>query len=55
MLACGARFCNACASPLEAEAPTADTTLRSSRTSQSEQLDPEDVRAILSGYLRPRP
>ena len=54
-----ARFCNACASPLTAEGPGA----REERkvvcvlfadlvgfTSQAEQLDPEDVRAILSGY-----
>jgi class 3 adenylate cyclase/tetratricopeptide (TPR) repeat protein len=55
----GARFCDACAAPLAAEAPGAReerkivTVLFADLvgfTSQAEQLDPEDVRAILSGY-----
>ena len=55
----GARFCNACAAPLTAE-PTGAREERKvvsvlfadlvGFTSQAEQLDPEDVRAILSGY-----
>ncbi len=56
----GARFCNTCAAPLAAETATASREERKvvsvlfadlvGFTSQSEQLDPEDVRAILSGY-----
>ena len=54
-----ARFCNACASPLTVEGPGAReerkvvTVLFADLvgfTSQAEQLDPEDVRTILSGY-----
>jgi class 3 adenylate cyclase/tetratricopeptide (TPR) repeat protein len=56
----GARFCNTCAAPLAAEAATAPRQERKvvsvlfadlvGFTSRAEQLDPEDVRAILSGY-----
>ena len=54
----GARFCNACATPL-ADSPVAREERKVVSvlfadlvgfTSQAEQLDPEDVRAILSGY-----
>ncbi len=55
----GARFCNACAAPLVAASagPTEERKVVTilfadlvGFTSQAEQLDPEDVRAILSGY-----
>jgi class 3 adenylate cyclase/tetratricopeptide (TPR) repeat protein len=55
----GARFCNACAAPLAAEAAASReerkvvTVLFADVvgfTSRSEQLDPEDVRAFLSPY-----
>jgi len=56
----GARFCNTCAASLAGEAATAPREERKvvsvlfadlvGFTSRSEQLDPEDVRAILSGY-----
>src|SRR5437763_13980357 len=55
----GARFCNACASPLQAD----ERALGEERkivtvvfvdlvgfTAQAEQLDPEDVRGLLSPY-----
>ena len=53
-----ARFCLACASPLaEAESPTEERRVVSilfvdlvGFTAQAEQLDPEDVRAILTPY-----
>src|SRR5689334_24353793 len=55
----GARFCNACAAPLDA--PAADTHEERKTitvvfvdlvgfTARSEQLDPEDVRNLLSPY-----
>ena len=55
----GARFCNACGASLTDAAPGCGRNARSSPilfadlvgfTSQAEQLDPEDVRTILSGY-----
>ena len=54
-----ARFCNACAAALTAEAPGPREERKVVSvlfadlvgfTSQAEQLDPEDVRTILSGY-----
>jgi class 3 adenylate cyclase len=55
----GARFCNACASPLQAD----ESALREERkivtvvfvdlagfTAQAERLDPEDVRGLLAPY-----
>jgi len=55
----GARFCNACATPLESEAlgPREERKVVTvvfadlvGFTSRAERLDPEDVRAILSSY-----
>src|SRR5881296_3956586 len=55
----GARFCNACSAPLEAEAPAGReerkvvTVLFADLvgfTARAEQLDPEDVRALLAPY-----
>src|SRR5580765_3207105 len=55
----GARFCNKCASPLGvAEGPLGEERKVVSVvfadlvgfTAQAEQLDPEDVRELLSGY-----
>jgi class 3 adenylate cyclase/tetratricopeptide (TPR) repeat protein len=56
----GARFCNGCAAPMTAEVPTAReerkvvTILFADLvgfTGRAEQLDPEDVRAMLSPYF----
>src|SRR5256714_8311976 len=55
----GARFCNACAAPLAAENATAREERKVvtvffadlvGSTGRAEQLDPEDVRAMLSPY-----
>ena len=56
----GAKFCEECAAPLSDEAATAPREERKvitvlfadlvGFTSRAEQLDPEDVRAILSSY-----
>ena len=54
----GARFCNACAAPLQPAAPRREerkvvTALFADLvgfTSRAEQLDPEDVRALLAPY-----
>jgi class 3 adenylate cyclase len=54
----GSRFCNACASPLEPEQPAAEERKTVSVvfidlvgfTARAEQLDPEDVRAVLTPY-----
>jgi class 3 adenylate cyclase/tetratricopeptide (TPR) repeat protein len=55
----GARFCNACGGPLEAEARTLGEERKTVTivfvdlvgfTAQAEQLDPEDVRSVLSPY-----
>src|SRR6059058_5236790 len=54
----GARFCNACAAPLAAPAPAREerkvvTVLFADLvgfTSRAEQMDPEDVRALLAPY-----
>src|SRR2546423_1306844 len=54
----GARFCDACGAPLAREAPGREerkvvTVLFADLvgfTSRAEQLDPEDVRALLSPY-----
>ena len=56
----GARFCNACAAPLPASAPAAAEERKIVTvlfvdlvgfTARSEQLDPEDVRAIQAPYF----
>ncbi|MBA2642365.1 MAG: AAA family ATPase, partial [Actinobacteria bacterium] len=55
----GARFCNACAAPLAAEAPERREERKVvtvlfcdlvGSTAQAERMDPEDVRALLSRY-----
>ncbi|HEU0303636.1 MAG TPA: zinc-ribbon domain-containing protein, partial [Gaiellaceae bacterium] len=55
----GARFCNACGAQLASESPAAREERKVVSvlfadlvgfTSEAERLDPEDVRAILSGY-----
>jgi class 3 adenylate cyclase len=55
----GARFCNACAAPLSAEQPASREERKVVTvffadlvgfTGRAEQLDPEDVRAMLSPY-----